>query len=74
MNSTNGTLVNFRKTRHHLLRNSDLIMIGDYRLKFIAALSSQHSDNAVNYARKLADTVVIDHDDAAVRQHLRRVK
>ncbi|NNF50797.1 MAG: FHA domain-containing protein [Gammaproteobacteria bacterium] len=73
MNSTNGTLVNFRKTRHHLLRNSDLIMIGDYRLKFVAAVAENRRP-ASSDMRSMSDTVVIDHDDTAVRQHLRRVK
>lgn len=74
MNSTNGTLVNFRRTRHHLLRNSDLIMIGDYRLKFVAAASTVGPDRSADQPGSMSETVVIDREDTAIRQHLRRVK
>lgn len=74
MNSTNGTFVNFRRTRHQLLKNSDLIMIGDYRLKFVAAARTQRAERDRDVLRNMSDTIVIDNDDTSVRRHLRSVK
>ena len=73
MNSTNGTLVNFRKTRHHLLRNGDLIMIGDYRLKFVAAASTARRSVSLEGTGRFAETIVLG-GDSGNTPHLRRVK
>lgn len=75
MNSTNGTLVNFRKSRHHLLRNSDLIMIGDYRLKFVAGKDKGTPSQEAGYTGALTDTMVLEKNaEKKQASHLRRVK
>ncbi len=75
MNSTNGTLVNFRKARHHLLRHSDLIMIGDYRLKYVAGKAKTTPAESAALTQSMTDTVVLGQDSKRRDGgHLRRVK
>lgn len=75
LNSTNGSLVNFRKTRHHLLRHGDLIMLGDYRLKFVAGMAGSAPAGDAATTGNLTDTVVLDkHSGVKATGHLRRIK
>ncbi len=75
LNSTNGTLVNFRKTKHHLLRHGDLIMLGDYRLKFVAGQATAVPSGDARLAGGFTDTVVLGQDaEKKQSSHLRRIK
>lgn len=77
LNSTNGTYVNFRRTRHHLLKNNDLIVVGDYRLKFVEGRGQKEKASPAEAPRDMAQTVVLQ-DSGKKRgerhKHLRRIK
>lgn len=45
LNSTNGTLVNSKFIKKHILKNGDLINIGDYRIKYINNLASKYENS-----------------------------
>jgi len=49
LNSTNGTLVNGRPTKRHILQNKDVVGIGDYQLKYFSlkAVSGIDSDRTL---------------------------
>lgn len=52
MNSTNGTYVNGQPVKKHVLKNSDVIELGKYRLKFLtdsSASAAQEQDVGVTF-------------------------
>lgn len=77
LNSTNGTFVNFRKTRHHLLKNNDLIVVGDYRLKFVEGRAQKERPTEAAEPMDMSKTVVLQDKSkkSGIRpSHLRRIK
>ncbi|NNC54688.1 MAG: FHA domain-containing protein, partial [Pseudomonadales bacterium] len=77
LNSTNGTFVNFRKTRHHLLKNNDLIVVGEYRLKFVEGRGQKVKPAEAAESMDMASTVVLPDKikkPGFKPSHLRRIK
>lgn len=56
LNSTNGTFVNSRRVSNHVLVNDDLIMLGNYRIKFRHPEASARGDLT---GPAFADTVIM---------------
>jgi pSer/pThr/pTyr-binding forkhead associated (FHA) protein len=53
LNSTNGTLVNGRPIRKHVLIDGDVVEIGKYKLKYIAGKPNP-ADESANYEKPAA--------------------
>ncbi|MBI1907120.1 MAG: FHA domain-containing protein [Rhodocyclales bacterium] len=47
MNSPNGTLVNGKPVRRHLLQNGDVVFLGDYRLKYLNSSAARGMDRTL---------------------------
>lgn len=47
MDSPNGTLVNGKQVRRHLLQNGDVIFLGDYRLKYLNSAAARGMDRTL---------------------------
>ncbi|MBS0370026.1 MAG: FHA domain-containing protein [Proteobacteria bacterium] len=60
MNSTNGTYVNGQPVKKHVLKDSDVIELGKYRLKYLvdSAASGADQGEAVSYAQAAVATDV----------------
>ncbi|MBS0357606.1 MAG: FHA domain-containing protein [Proteobacteria bacterium] len=59
MNSTNGTYVNGQPVKKHVLKDSDVIELGKYRLKYLVdSASGAEQGEAVSYAQAAVATDV----------------
>jgi pSer/pThr/pTyr-binding forkhead associated (FHA) protein len=47
MDSPNGTLVNGKPVRRHLLQNGDVVFLGDYRLKYLNSSAARGMDRTL---------------------------
>lgn len=47
MDSPNGTLVNGKSVRRHLLQNGDVVFLGDYRLKYLNSSAARGMDRTL---------------------------
>lgn len=64
LNSTNGTFVNSRPIKKHVLQNGDLIQIGNHQLEFIAP--EEHPDTVAEKLTEediLEQTIVLSADE-----------
>src|SRR5437879_4944431 len=54
LNSTNGTFVNGKPVRRHLLQNGDIIELGKHKLKYIHDGKDVDIESVADYERTLA--------------------
>jgi predicted component of type VI protein secretion system len=70
LNSTNGTLVNGRPVKKHILRNNDIIELGKYRLKFLAGeigAPNESGQDGGNLARQASEMELVPTGHAPTR-------
>jgi len=63
LGSTNGTFLNDRQVKKHIIRNDDLLRIGSFELRFIAAAASENDlDRTVVLQPRVAATPIKQSD------------